>query len=71
MPYNNGQQLTHSFTEIGERLGVSQQRAQYLHKRLMVKLRQRFSEDKYIREWLIENGFPVLESTQVICEETA
>ena len=71
MPYKNGQQLTHSFVEIGNHLGVSQQRAQYLHKRLMVKLRQRFSEDEYIREWLIENGFPVLESTQVINEETA
>ena len=69
--YKNGQTFTHSFVEIGNHLGVSQQRAAFLHKKLIVKLRQKFCEDKYIREWLIENGFPMVESTQVICEETA
>ena len=71
MPYNERQGVTHSFMEIGQHLGVSQQQAHRIHKQLMVKLRDKFCEDDYIRSWLIDNGFPVVESTHDICGKTA
>ena len=71
MPYNERQGVTHSFMEIGQHLGVSQQQAHRIHKQLMVKLRDKFCEDEYIRSWLIDNGFPVVESTHDICGKTA
>ena len=45
-----------SFTEIGKRLGVSHQRVQHIHARMLIKLRSKLSEDPLVRDWLIDRG---------------
>lgn len=41
-----------TFTEIGKRLGCTPAHAQYLHNKLILKLKRLFLADPYIREYL-------------------
>jgi len=50
-----------NWSELGKALGVSRQRAVYVHDELMIKLRDAILDDPLLREWAEENGYDLSE----------
>jgi hypothetical protein len=45
-----------TFTEIGRRLGISHQRVNALHAKLLKELKETLIEEPEVRDWLIDQG---------------